>query len=149
MRFALLAVYLELLDILERVLARSVRERAIEGRQYCAAPPLVRLPRDPLVQLLVLGEEARRRRVCDDAGLDFAEDVLGYGEPEGAAHVRLPHPGVGCELGEGGFAADGDKLDEVEMGYTMDADEFGCLRVNSNASNMLTASATATSTLDR
>lgn len=87
--------------------------------------------------------------MCDDAELDFIKDILGYNKLKRATYIRLPYPDVGCELGEYGFAADKDKLNEVETGYIMDADQFGCLRDNSNALNMLTASAIATFTLNR
>lgn len=75
-----------------------------------ADPPLARLEAHPLVEELVLGEQARGRRVGDDARPDLLEDVLRDGEPEEPPHVRLADAGSRRQLGEGGLASVGDGM---------------------------------------
>ncbi|KAI3395049.1 hypothetical protein diail_1872, partial [Diaporthe ilicicola] len=82
---------------------------------------LIRLPRHPLVKQLVLGQQARCRGVRDDARPDLLEDVLGYGQPQHAAHVRLSDASMCCQLLEGGLAANRHCFGEAEAGDALDS----------------------------
>lgn len=92
-----------------------------------AAPALVRLPRHPLVEQLVLSQKARRRSVRNDTRPDLLEDVLGYRHPQHALHMRYADAGVCRELLEGSLAANRNLLCQAEAGYALGANKLGCL----------------------
>ena len=65
---------------------------------------------DPGLHVLVLGEDAGRGRVRDDARGGLAEDAVGHGHAEDAGEVDGVEGGEGCEGGQGDGGGEGDEF---------------------------------------